>query len=164
MAINKKPIDLIIFMGQSNMAGRGVVNARHPEDAPDDYRVRHKVMVWTQRESDADNHVTPEEYKQNLRKIVNEMESVGVEHCYLVRIGKYNGGNKSLSYEPIQQAQVEFCNENKDCTMASLILDTFKEKGMMKDAFHYYQNAYNIVGEDAGLNTGQQLYALHSLK
>ena len=31
---------------------------------------------------------------------------------------------------------------------------------MMKDAFHYYQNAYNIVGEDAGLNTGQQLNAL----
>lgn len=260
----QKTVDLIIFMGQSNMAGRGVVNAKHPEDAPDvihgaamefraysdttqlypvtklfgktednpdgindhqkksggmvpafvnacygktktpiiavsaseggtrtaqwqsggqrlkdakkrfttacrwldrnGYRVRHKVMVWAQGESDADNHVTPEEYKQNLRRIVDEMKSVGVEHCFLVRIGKYNGGNKSLSYEPIQQAQVDFCKEIKDCTMASLILDSFKENGMMKDAFHYYQDAYNIVGEDAGLNTGQQLNALRSLK
>lgn len=257
-------VDLIIFMGQSNMAGRGVVNDKHPEDAPDvirgaamefraysdttqlypvtkffgktednpagindhqkktggmvpafvnacysrtktpiiavsaseggtrsaqwlpdgqrltdaknrfatacswldknGYRVRHKVMVWTQGESDADNHVTPEEYKQNLRMIISEMESVGVEHCFLVLIGKYNGGNKALSYEPIQRAQVEFCKENEDCTAASLLLASFKEKGMMKDAYHYYQDAYNIVGEDAGLNTGQQLNALRSLK
>lgn len=29
-----KDVDLFIFMGQSNMAGRGIVTAEHPEDAP----------------------------------------------------------------------------------------------------------------------------------
>lgn len=111
-------------------------------------------MVWTQGESDADNHVSPEEYQQNLRKIVDEMEDVGLEHCFVIRIGEYNGGNKSLSYAPIQQAQVEFCDENPDCSLASLLLATFKEKGMMKDAFHYYQDAYNQVGCDAGTTVG----------
>ena len=27
-------VDLIIFMGQSNMAGRGIVDASHPQPAP----------------------------------------------------------------------------------------------------------------------------------
>ena len=30
----KNEVDLVIFMGQSNMAGRGEVTAEHPEDAP----------------------------------------------------------------------------------------------------------------------------------
>ncbi len=30
----RKTFDLMIFMGQSNMAGRGVENDKHPEDAP----------------------------------------------------------------------------------------------------------------------------------
>lgn len=32
--IDEKQVDVIIFMGQSNMGGRGVVNSAHPEDAP----------------------------------------------------------------------------------------------------------------------------------
>lgn len=249
-----KTVDLIIFMGQSNMAGRGVLNDMHTDDAPavagrtameyrafsdttrlypvaktfgktednpqgindhqkktggmvpafvkacyaktktpiiavsaseggtqtsqwmpgsrrltdaterfgracrwleaNGYKIRRKVMVWTQGESDADNHVTAELYKSNLRQIVDVMKGVGVEHCFVIRIGQYNGNNASLSYEPIQQAQVEFCDENEDCTMASLLLTSFKEKGLMKDAFHYYQDAYNLVGDDAGGNVG----------
>lgn len=255
-AKNRK-VDLIIFMGQSNMAGRGVVNDKHTEDAPDvirsvsmeyrafsdttslypitklfgktednpqgiddhqkktggmvpafvnacyaqtktpiiavsaseggtrtsqwipgshrvtdamdrfqmaqkwllenGYDIRRKVMVWTQGESDADNHVTPEEYKKNLRMIVDAMKIAGVEHCYVIQIGEYNGGNRTLTYKPIQQAQKAFCDENEDCTMASTLLSTFKAKGLMKDAFHYYQDAYNLVGEDAGKNVGDCL-------
>ena len=250
-------VDLIIFMGQSNMAGRGVVNSKHQEDAPsvsetsgmefraysdttklypitkyfgktednpqgindhqkksggmvpsfvnachartkvpviavsaseggtrtsqwlpggqrltdavqrlgktvkwltdNGYTIRRKVMVWTQGESDADNHVAAEEYESNLRKIIDAMKDEGIEHCFLIRIGMYNGGNKNMTYEPIRQAQEHFCSVNDDCTMASRLLSTFREKGMMKDAFHYYQDAYNRVGEDAGKLVGKKL-------
>lgn len=252
-----KDVDLIMFMGQSNMAGRGVMNDSHPEDAPaveenvamefraysdpsrlypvtklfgrtednvdgindhdkksgsmvpafvnacyaetkvpviavsaseggtrtaqwlpgkerlndaaarllktrewlaaHEYRVRHCVMVWTQGESDGDKHVSGSEYKRNLRKIVSAMKNAGVEHCYVVRIGKYNGRDKSISYETVRQAQEEFCAENDDCTMVSWLFASFKEKGMMKDSYHYYQDAYNIVGKEAGCNVGKEL-------
>lgn len=252
-----KTVDLIVFMGQSNMAGRGVVTDKHPEDAPlveesvamefrafsdpsrlypvtklfgktednvdgindhqkksgsmvpafvnacfaetgtpivavsaseggtrteqwmpgtarlDDavkrlvrtrewlgangYKVRHCVMVWTQGESDGDKNVTASEYKSNLRQIVNTMKNAGIKHCYVVRIGKYNGRNKAITYENIRQAQEEFCSENDDCTMVSRLFASFKEQGLMKDAFHYYQDAYNIVGKEAGGNVGKEL-------
>lgn len=254
---NDKVVDVIVFAGQSNMAGRGVLNDKHPEDAPmvkesvamefraysdpsrlypvtklfgktednvegindhqkksgsmvpafvnacfaetklpivavsaseggtrteqwmpdtprlndaemrigrtrkwlaaNGYKVRHCVMVWTQGESDGDKNVTISEYKSNLRQIVNTMKSAGIEHCYVVRIGKYNGGNKAITYEHIRQAQEEFCAENDDCTMVSRQFASFKEKGLMKDAYHYYQDAYNIVGNEAGSNVGKEL-------
>lgn len=250
-------VDLIIFMGQSNMAGRGVVNNSHPEDAPavtdgngfefrafsdptrlypitklfgitednpdgindfqkktggmvpafinacysvtgrpvvavsaseggtrsslwlphsirlDDaierflrtvqwlnsngFIICRKVMVWAQGESDADNDVSSLEYKNNLRHIIDAMKVNGVEHCYIIQIGNYNGTNPQISYESIQKAQNDFCIENDDCTMVSHLFPSFKVKGLMKDAFHYYQDAYNIVGSDAGTNVGVML-------
>lgn len=248
-------VDLILFMGQSNMAGRGTVNSRHSEDAPrvadgtawefravsdptrlypmtklfgitedrkgaiDDHRkksggmvpafvnayfretgvpvvgvsaseggtstdqwlpgsprlsdaacrlltavqwlrangyaVRHKYMVWTQGESDADKGVEPEQYKRNLRSIITEMRNAGIEHCFLVRIGRYNGSRPDLSYSPIIHAQNDFCEENADVTMVSRLFSSFLSRGMMKDACHYYQSAYNLVGADAGGNAGR---------
>ena len=29
-----------------------------------------------------------------------------------------------------------------------------RKRGLMKDEFHYYQEAYNLVGREAGENTG----------
>lgn len=36
-------------------------------------------------------------------------------------------------------------------------LKTFADRGLMKDAFHYLQKGYNLVGEDAGKNTGKYI-------
>ena len=37
----------------------------------------------------------------------------------------------------------------------SLLFDTMKARGLMKDSFHYYQAGYNEVGKDAAQNTAK---------
>ncbi len=37
--------------------------------------------------------------------------------------------------------------------MVSTAFLQMKEHGLMKDNFHYYQQAYNEVGTEAGINT-----------
>lgn len=250
---DSKHVDLIIFMGQSNMAGRGITNEDHPDAAPnvvqgagyefraitdptvlypitepfgvnennangiDDgtkktgsmvsafvnayykttgktivgvsaskggttsndwqpggvllpdaiqrftdavtfltengYIIDRKYMVWCQGESDGDDSVSASTYKSRFRNILNAMEEVGVEKCFVVRIGKYNG-TSSTNYSTIINAQSDLCRDNDDVIMASTALASFKEKGLMKDSFHYYQDAYNIVGAYSGRNVG----------
>lgn len=253
-------VDLLIFMGQSNMAGRGVVNSSHPEQAPNviegagyEYRavsdptrlypisepfgvaennqsgindgtkktgslvssfvnayyctcgkvvvavsasqggttstnwlpsgillpdavqrltdavaflqshgyvVDHKYMVWCQGESDGDEGQSAATYITNFRNILDTMKIAGIEKCFLIRIGKYNGQG-TTDYSTIINAQNELCQDNDDIVMASTALASFKEKGLMKDDFHYYQDAYNIVGTYAGRNAG--LYRLYGI-
>lgn len=260
IGIGTKHVDLIMFMGQSNMAGRGITNDSHPEAAPavingagyefrpisdptklypieepfgknenksegiddnnsktgsmvsafvnayykttgkkvvgvsaskggtrsalwlpdgtllpdavqrltdaiifltnNDYIIDHKYMVWCQGESDGDINVSANDYKSNFRTILDTMENAGIEKCFIVRIGKYNGSS-SIDYSTIINAQSDLCKDNADIIMASTALASFKDKGMMKDNFHYYQDAYNIVGTYAGRNVG--LYRLYGI-
>ena len=260
LGIGQKHVDVIMFMGQSNMAGRGIVNSAHPEAAPvvplnigyefrpisdptklypivepfgvnennpdgindgtaktgsmvsafvnayfttshkiivgvsaskggtttsqwlpsgtllqdaiqrlqscvsflasNGYIIDHKYMVWCQGESDGDTGVSAETYKSNFRTILNAMKQVGIELCFLVRIGKYNGQGQT-DYSAIIGAQSELCKDNADIIMASTALASFKDKGLMKDEFHYYQDGYNLIGTYAGRNAG--LYRLYRI-
>lgn len=83
--------------------------------------------------------------------MLNEMIKSGIEKCFLVRIGNYTG-DKGKSYSDIIDIQTEIAQTNSHVVMASTDFAAMKERGLIKDAFHYYQQAYNEVGTRAGIN------------
>lgn len=254
--IDVKQVDVIIFMGQSNMGGRGIVSDTHPEDAPavidgagyefraitdptqlypitktfgkdenvdgaiDDgsmktggsvpafvnnyfmqtltpvigisaskgatsssnwqpsgtllpdainrfttcvtwltnngYTIRHKYMAWCQGEADGDNGISEATYITRFTNIFNAMQSHGIEKCLMIQIGNYNGSitGRADNYVTIQGAQARICSENSDVIMVSDSFKLMQARGLMKDDWHYYQEAYNIIGWQAGQNAG----------
>lgn len=122
--------------------------------AAEKIHVRHRFMVWCQGETDGDHGMPAEEYKCRFICMWNELKKAGMEQCFLVRIGKYNGtGN--ITYEQIRQAQEDIAQSLPDVIMVSRSFSDMKERGLMKDSFHYYQMAYNEVGWEAGQNAGE---------
>lgn len=252
METAEKTIDLFMFMGQSNMAGRGIVNEEHPIGAPqliqgagfeyravsaperlftmaepfgytedreggiDDgkrktgsmvtaftnayyenarvsivgvsaskggskieewqpgeayledavlrlhtavkyleqngYEIRHKYMLWCQGESDGDIAKSGKAYREDFERMLNRMLENGIEKCFLVRIGNYNGIG-TQDYHEIMQAHNEIASQNENVVMVSTAFASMKDRGLMKDDFHYYQEAYNEVGTEAGIHT-----------
>lgn len=117
-------------------------------------KIRHKYMLWCQGETDGDLGTLPEQYKENFKKMFFYMQNIGIETCFLVTIGKYNGKN-GYDYSKIRRAQLEIV---KECKGVELACDEFwkmRERGLMKDDFHYYQKAYNDVGTIAGNQVGR---------
>lgn len=86
----------------------------------------------------------------------NLMQEHGIEKCFIVRIGNCNISGSYDRYSNVIQWQNEICSDykNKDLIMVSTNFASMRERGMMKDQFHYYQDGYNEVGNQAGINTG----------
>lgn len=220
-------VDLILFMGQSNMAGRGITSDEHPQPAPSllpgagwEYRsitapdvlspleepfgckentesgindgnmktgssillwqpqtpfmedvtnrlkavksfladkqisIRHTCLVWCQGETDGDHHMPPEQYLTYFQNFWSALKERGVEHCFLIPIGQYNGEDPSISYDELRACQMSFPDTFSDVSIASTAFQTMKDRGLMKDSFHYYQQAYNEVGTEAGTHAG----------
>ena len=124
--------------------------------AAENIHVRHRFMLWCQGETDGDNGMSVEEYKSKFARMWNELKEAGIETCFLVRIGKYNGV-EDITYERIRQAQEELAQNFTDVIMVSGSFLEMKERGLMKDAFHYYQTAYNEVGCEAGKRVGEYI-------
>lgn len=123
-----------------------------------DYHIRYKGMVWCQGCTDGDLRTPPEIYKMHTAKFMKAYcLECGIEKCFLIQIGNHRDDRKL--YVPIRQAQVELTKENKDIILVSEQLKTFADRSLMKDEFHYLQRGYNIIGEEAGRNTGKYLTA-----
>ena len=116
------------------------------------YTIRHKYMVWCQGESDGDTSVDKATYKARFSNIFNAMKENGVEACFLVRIGNCNREGYEDKYTNIIEAQTEITQNNTNIIMASTDFASMRSRGMMKDYFHYYQDAYNEVGKYSGIN------------
>ena len=91
-------------------------------------------------------------YREDFERMLNEMLENDIEKCFLIRIGNYNGSGEQ-DYHEIMTMQSEIAQTNKDVVMVSKAFAQMKERGLMKDAFHYYQAAYNEVGSEAGMHT-----------
>ncbi len=184
-------VDMFLFMGQSNMAGRGIVTSEHSQGAPDltvgagyeyravsnpgrlypiqepfgclenreggiddgdsHYLIRHQFMVWCQGESDGDIGKSGQQYCREFECMLEAMLNAGIEMCFLIRIGCYNGPG-SQDYSEIMAVQDQIAQTNEHVVMVSRSFSKMKEQGLMKDDFHYFQEAYNIVGREAGEN------------
>lgn len=118
------------------------------------FEIRHKYMLWCQGESDGGLMKSGELYRKEFERMLEEMKKAGVEHCFLIRIGHYNGTGRQ-DYSEIMAAQGVIADTREDVTMVSTAFAGMKERGLMKDEFHYYQQAYNEVGSEAGTNTAR---------
>ncbi|MBQ9766143.1 MAG: hypothetical protein IJW18_08095 [Lachnospiraceae bacterium] len=123
------------------------------------YTIRHRYMLWCQGESDGDVSTPPSLYKDQFLTLWHAMQSIGIEKCFLIKTGLKNVPGHEASYEPIRNAQEELC-QNDDIIMVSRSLGEMLERGLMKDAFHYYQQAYNECGDEAGERVGEWVILL----
>ena len=121
--------------------------------------IRHRFVLWCQGETDGDLGTVPSVYEKDFLRMLEALLSEGVEHLFLVRIGYYNAaatpGSPAPDYAPILQAQDHLADTCPQVTMVSRLFAGMRDQGLMKDAFHYYQHAYNLVGEDAGQHAGR---------
>lgn len=115
--------------------------------------IAHKYMVWCQGESDADHQTPLPVYKQSFEKMLNAMLTNGIEMCFMITTGHYNGIH-NMDYTAIINAQYELAHSLSKVLLVSDDFVSMKERGLMKDSYHYYQAAYNEVGTNAGSHTG----------
>ena len=118
-----------------------------------EYRIRHTFVLWCQGESDGDAGTEKEAYLQGFDRMLGAMLQAGVERLFLVRIGHCNVEGSFFRYVPMMEWQEEIARTNSHVTLVSRAFSTMRERGLMKDAFHYYQAAYNEIGTEAGKNT-----------
>ena len=117
--------------------------------------LRHQYLLWCQGESDGDHHTSADEYTKQFMQMYEKLKAVGIEHCFLIGIGAYNGTADDICYDEIRNAQYSFAEHRKDITVVSRLFEKMKARGLMKDSFHYYQAGYNEVGKDAAINTAK---------
>lgn len=121
-------------------------------------RVRDIFMFWCQGETDGDNSMTKEEYKQKFNSMWQFMKTeLNVSKCFVVRIGYVNNSVVPNKYATIIEAQREICEYSDELILVSTRFDSMKSEGLMRDSFHYKQIGYNLTGEDAGKNTAYYL-------
>ena len=125
--------------------------------AQSDKTVRHIYAVWCQGETDADIHTSKEEYVNGFTNMVAQLKKAGVEKVLMISIGHINDDSQRDLYEEMIVWQAELAAQNPDVVMVSDDFVTMRERGLMKDIFHYYQAGYNECGEIAGKNAA--LYA-----
>lgn len=114
----------------------------------------HQFVLWCQGETDGDLGTSGEEYKARFTHMMDILEENGIETCFLITIGEYNG-EKGYDYSRIRQAQLELAECDPRVKLVCDAFHTMKERGLMKDEFHYYQKAYNEVGQAAGKTAGE---------
>ncbi len=119
--------------------------------------IRNRYLLWCQGETDGDNGLAPEAYKRMTKTLFETLEAEGVDHTFLVEIGLYNPPSPEDNFKPdytkIIQAQEEMAEEEPErITIVSKKFKEMKDRGLMKDQFHYFQQAYNEVGTEAGEN------------
>jgi hypothetical protein len=115
------------------------------------YTIRHKYILWCQGESDGDNNTSAADYKTMFNAMFSEMQAHGIEKLFMVRIGNYNNGT-STKYDVIMNCQTNIAQTENNVIMASTDFAGMRERGLMKDSFHYYQEGYNEIGTYAGVN------------
>lgn len=115
--------------------------------------IRHRYVAWCQGETDGDLGTDPAIYKERFENMFDQLKKEGIETCFLIAIGEYNG-DKGFDYSKIRQAQIELAKEIPEIELVCDDFHTMRARGLMKDDFHYYQKAYNEAGRTAGNKAG----------
>lgn len=117
------------------------------------YTIRHKYMLWCQGESDGDANTSESDFKSMFGNMLNAMINEGIEKLFMVRIGNCNISGSENRYTNYIKYETEIAQTNQNVVMVSCDFAGMKERGLMKDDFHYYQAGYNECGTYAGVNT-----------
>ena len=129
----------------------------------EDIAIRRRFVLWCQGETDGDLGTPPDIYEKDFLRMLDALLSSGIEHLFLIRIGRYNALPETgrgpeapfPDYAPIRNAQERLALTCPKASMVSRLFAGMRAQGLMKDAFHYYQHAYNLVGADAGHHAGK---------
>ena len=119
------------------------------------YSIRHKFVLWCQGESDGDRGTAKADYVNRFDSMLSELISHGVEKLFMVRIGNCNIADDEGRYTDVIKWQTEIAQENENVVMASTAFAGMRDRGLMKDSFHYRQAGYNEVGTYAGVNVAE---------
>lgn len=118
------------------------------------FSLRNVYMVWCQGENDGDNGMSSDEYYNKLKLLTQSLvKDCGVQQNFVIRIG--NRADDLSLYHEIQDAQTRLCEDYEYCTMISTSFSQMATDGMMIDIYHYTQEGYNLVGEEAGKNAAE---------
>ncbi|MBQ8162678.1 MAG: hypothetical protein IJ083_18280 [Clostridia bacterium] len=123
--------------------------------------IRHVFTLWCQGESDGDLGTGEEEYLRCLTETFREMQKAGITDMFLIKTGMCNLPEAPGRYDGIRRAQETFVRLEPRAHMASRLLGTMRERGLMKDAFHYVQEGYNECGRDAGFRAGRMVLEMN---
>lgn len=113
----------------------------------DEYEVRHIYMVWCQGDADAEAGTDANTYRSRTEAVFKAMSRRGVEKCFLIQTGA--GVTKPAQYLAIRETQTNLCRNNRSFVMVSALFSELN--GMRTEAGGYTQQAYNLVGADAGM-------------
>ena len=121
-----------------------------------------RYLLWCQGETDGDHGMSGDEYIRHFSEFWTALRAQGITHCYLIQIGHFNpylaGPEAEFhDYTGIMAAQHSIAERFPDVTLVSEKFETMLRRGLMKDAFHYYQAAYNEVGAEAATNISEFL-------
>lgn len=145
----------------------------------------HTYVLWSQGETDGDKGLDAGQYSGNFRIIWETLREAGAEKCFLIQTGHYNyaayprgtgritGVRLDGQYEVIRQTQRSLCANGREpgarqggenfsagvtCLPDVYMAASFEPYlALMKDKFHYRQQAYNEVGETAAENMARIL-------
>lgn len=118
------------------------------------YQIGGRYMVWCQGCTDGDLATDRLLYKENTRTFLRAfMAECRITTCFLIRIGNHR--DVPGLYTPMQEAQEALAAEEPSVVMVSRLFAQFAAAGLMKDKYHYRQEAYNLVGREAGENAGK---------
>ena len=118
--------------------------------------IRHKYVAWCQGETDGDRGTLADDYKKKFKNMLERLRKAGIEKCFLVTIGEYNGKDGyEEAYRKIRHTQLELAEKVEDIILVCDEFHTMKARELMKDSYHYFQTAYNEVGKVAGENAGR---------
>ena len=112
-----------------------------------------------QGESDGDAGTPRIVYEKRFEQMFSALQRAGVEDCLLIQNRLLQWRRPNIDYAPIRQAQQELCRKLAHVHLVSGAFAGMKARGLMKDAFHYYQQAYNEVGAEAACNAARVLRA-----
>lgn len=125
--------------------------------------IRHKYVLWCQGETDGDRGTSLYLYESMFHHMLSMFREAGAEKLFLITIGEYNGGNGwEKAYKSIRKLQLKLAEKTEDVILVSDDFHTMKIRGLMKDDFHYFQKAYNEVGQKAGMAAGAYVLKLEA--
>lgn len=151
-------------------------------------KTAHTYLLWSQGETDGDKGLDSGQYFRNFQMIWEVLREAGAEKCFLIQTGHFNyveyprgawgikGVRLDRRYEVIRRTQERMCvnaceggarqKEGNASEAVSCLPDVYMVASfepyldMMKDQFHYRQQAYNEVGETAAKNVAAILRKL----
>ena len=121
--------------------------------------VRHTLTLWCQGESDCDERTGEEDYLRDFGSMVSAMMDAGAERLMMIRIGRCNLPEDPARYDRMIALQDRIAERDPRVVMVCRCFAGMRERGLMKDTFHYWQAGYNEAGREAGENTAAWLNA-----